>query len=101
MDPIVPELEARQIAVAKSQPQYVPLVGCDVHNPAYASTMAQAGRENTLVLAFRPSDAERVKLCAGEPIYVSLLTFGGPMQPILLTVGKDETAATFGIRALE
>lgn len=40
--------------------------------------------------------AEKVCLAKNQP-YVSLLTFGGLMQPILVLCGKHEAAAAFGV----
>lgn len=51
------------------------------------------------LLAFRPSEDERARIAAGEDVYISLLTGGGPMQPIIVLCGKHEAAAAFNVRA--
>lgn len=52
---------------------------------------------NSVVLAFRPTDAERARLAAGEDLYISLLTFLQPMQGIAVMVGKDEASAAYNV----
>jgi hypothetical protein len=94
MESIIPEIEGTQILIAERQPEYEPIVGVVAHNPHYGSAAVPGlRRENTIVVAFRPNEEERTRLLAGEDIYLQLLTFGGSMQPVLLTVGKAETAA--------
>ena len=51
-------------------------------------------------MAFRPTPGERERLVAGDDLYVALLTFGHPQQPIRVLAGKEEAAAIFGIRAI-
>lgn len=88
---IRPRLVAPQVTIAENQAEYATVTGALVKHPDFA------GEANTVVLAFKPNPLERTRLAAGEAIYVSLLTFGGPMQPVLVTAGKYETAAIYGV----
>jgi hypothetical protein len=53
--------------------------------------------DGVIVLAFRPTPEERKVLADGGDIYVSLLTFGQRMQPILVTAGKEAMAQAYGV----
>ena len=64
------------VTYAKDQPQYQPLPVVRLH-----------GAEGRLISRWTLTDAERAKIAAGEDIYIEMLTFGGPLQPILPTVG--------------
>lgn len=97
MKAVIPELEAPVIIVAADQQAegYVPITAALVRHPAYAAK----GKHNTNVLAFRPNVEERLRIAAGADIYVSLLTFGGPMQGIIVMAGRDEASAIYNVRA--
>ena len=105
MRPTVPGLVAPRITVALGQHEYQPIVAALVRHPLYPADLVipHDGDEpvpmNTMVLAFRPSEEERELLYLGEPIYVSLLTFGNAMQPVLVTVGAQVTAAMYEVEA--
>lgn len=79
MEPIAPLLQTkaagtRPIIFAKDQPEYIPLV-------------AEVTPEGMVVTRWRLNEEERVQLLAGVDVYVCLLTFNRPLQPILVTVG--------------
>lgn len=94
MQPTTPKLAAKRVIVAKSQPPYLPIEAALVRHPGFASPW---GMTNAHVVAFQPTPAELEQLNAGEAIYLSLLTFGGPMTPIIMTVGAEETAAIYNV----
>jgi hypothetical protein len=99
---IRPKLVAPQITIAEEQDEYKPVTAAMVRNPLYhagltAVSDSQIVRANGVVLAFRPSDEERAKIAAGSDIYVNLLTFLKPMQPILVDVGPENMAEWFGV----
>lgn len=89
---IRPRLVAPQLTVAEEQHEYKPATAAAVNNPAYASA---PGRPNTLIVCYELNDYERKLIAAGEPIYLHLLTFGGAMQPHILSVGTKETAGMY------
>jgi hypothetical protein len=88
-----PKLDTHQVTIAEEQDEYKPVTAAFVRHPAYADVQGF----NSLVLAFRPNDEERARLAAGEDIYVSLLTFMQPMQPIIVGVGAEATAAIYDV----
>lgn len=100
---IRPKLVAPQVTIAEEQDEYKTVTAALVYHPSYPyasrRVVGQVERldMNGLVLAFRPTDEERAKIAAGSDVYVSLLTFGRPMQPIIVTVGEHETAAIYGL----
>jgi hypothetical protein len=90
-----PKLDVRQVTIAEEQQEYLPVTAALVSNPEYPT---RPGRDhNSVVLAFRPSTEERARIAAGEDLYLSLLTFGGSMQPVILSVGQHETAAMYRV----
>ena len=92
-----PELAARIVTVAESQEEYLTVRAALVTSPDYAAPRGY----NTVVMAFRPDEAQRRAIAAGEDLYVSLLTFGQPQQPIMVMVGKKTAAGTFGVPVKE
>lgn len=95
MRAIRPKLKARQVTVAEEQEEFKPVTVALVTNRLYP---CPPDREfNTVVLAYRPSDEERRRIAEGEDIYLSLLTFGAPMQGVLMNVGEKETAAQYDL----
>lgn len=92
----VPELKAPVVMAAKSQPEYQTVRIALVSHPDFPGTHGH----NTALMRFVPTDDERQRIAAGEDIYVSLLTFGGPQQPIILQVGKQEAAQLYNVEAL-
>lgn len=90
-----PEVRTEKVCLAKNQPEYKVLTVALVNHPTYAVPFET--RPNSVLMAFRPTDEERQRIATGEDIYVSLLTFGGLMQPILVLCGKHEAAAAFGV----
>lgn len=96
MNPTLPLVDAPLVRIAEDQPQYTPVTAARVSHPDYPTPRGP----NTLLLAFRPSDAERAQLAAGADVYVALLTFGGPMQPILIYAGAEAAARAYGLQPL-
>jgi hypothetical protein len=92
---IAPQVDAPCIVIAEEQEEYKPVSAALVLHPLYG--VAPGREHNSVLLAFRPSNEERARLVSGADVYISLLTFGGPMQPILVMCGKEEAAQNFGI----
>lgn len=63
----------RQVTWAKDQPQYQPL-------PSYVLP------GDIVVTCWRPTEEEIQAIQRGEPIMLSMWTFGHPLQPVMLTV---------------
>jgi hypothetical protein len=90
-----PALDAPQLSIAEHQEEFVPITGAFVKHPEYG--LAPGHSYNCVVLAFRPTDEERAKIAAGEDIYLSLLTWGGPMQGVLLSAGPEDMGRIFNV----
>lgn len=87
---ISPQVAAPQVTVAEEQEEFKPIT----------AAIVQGAHGFSHLLAFRPNDDERRRIAAGEDLYISLLTFGGPMQGIIVLTGKHEAAAVFNVSAL-
>lgn len=66
----------RLVTYAKDQPQYRPL-----------PTVQLVGEEGRVISRWTLTPEERAAIAAGEDLYIEVLTFGRPLQPILPTVG--------------
>jgi hypothetical protein len=85
---ISPQIDAPQVTVAEDQHEFRAITAAVVEHPQGMSHL----------LAFRPNDEERARIFGGEDIYISLLTFGGPMQGILVMTGKHEASQIFNVQ---
>lgn len=81
--PVAPRVGCPEVMLAEEQAEYLT---CCVALVEYAD-----GTTGTMT-RWRLDDAERAKLAAGEDLYLSLLTFGQPMQPVTLIVGRPDWA---------
>lgn len=104
---IRPKLVAPQVTIAEDQEEYLPVTAAFVNHPDYPCDRVRVAGEkalieaNGVVIAFRPSDHERAKIASGSDIYVHLLTFLKPMQPVIVEVGPENMAAWFGVEVEE
>lgn len=71
------EFEEVNIYMGKGQPEYKPL-------PAHRT------KRGEVICCFSLTEAERAKLQETGEIWLSILTFEKPMQPIFLTVDKKD-----------
>jgi hypothetical protein len=83
MEPIAFEREQTDVlpphdlvTYAKDQPQYRPLPVVRLH-----------GRNGRVITRWQLTAEERLRVMSGEDIYIEILTFHEPLQPILPTVG--------------
>lgn len=122
MKSIPPRLQGPQATAAKDQPQYAPAEVILARDPQYRNPRPEASfivrpsmteeeglrilREmktrlrieeghNTVIMSFEPTPADRQRLINGENIYIALLTFGKPQQPILVACGPEEFAERY------
>lgn len=65
---------------AENQPEYLPL----------PSVVDRSQRENPVYTRWQLTDEERQQLLNGADIFLSLWTFGAPLQPVMLTVGPPD-----------
>ncbi len=68
----------QNVVYAENQPEYIPL-------PAYRKV-----ETGEVVFCMGLSFKERIKLLFTGKVWVSLLTFGGPLTPSFLTTDKSE-----------
>lgn len=86
MDDIVPGSKVPAVVYAKDQPEYIPL-------PAWK------GEDGTVVTRWHLSPWERFRVLFGGSIWLTLLTFNRPLQPVKLdatcpiTVGVGEVCS--------
>lgn len=92
MEPVGFELEQTAflpphdlVTYAEDQPAYQPLPVARLH-----------GAEGRVISRWTLTDEERVRIAGGEDLYIELLTFGQPLQPILPTVGRRDFCPTGG-----
>ena len=78
MEPV--NFEGANVIFGANQPEYIPL-------PAERVGKPETGQINTC-WALSPDELKKVQE-TGQ-IYVSLLTFGQPLQPILVSVDKPD-----------
>ncbi len=78
VDPRVPASllppDSRAVVFAEKQPQYTPLP--TIWTP-----------QGAVVTRWSPTDAEKAALIRGDDIYITVLTFGQPLQPLMVSVG--------------
>lgn len=80
MRAIAPRIEGcREVTLAEHQLEYAPIT--------VALIQYESGGDGVMT-RWRLDDAERARIAAGEDIYLGLLTFGKPMQPISMCVGN-------------
>jgi hypothetical protein len=82
MTPCTPRIENFNLPIgtvpvtfAKDQPEYLPLPALRTPNGA-------------VVTQWAPTADELRKLNAGEPVTLAVLTFGQPLQPLIVDVGS-------------
>lgn len=83
MNAIAPNLpDSEAVTFAKDQPEYQPL-------PA-AIVMREEGK--AVVTRWQFTDEERAAIASGADLYLELLTFGGPLQPVRMYVSEAPDA---------
>lgn len=100
MDSIEPAIAAdtRIVALHQQDQGYTPVRAVFAKHPDYQ--IAGPEKHNAVIMAFRPNPDERQLIAEGADIYIALLTFGRPQQPIIVTAGKEVMAHVFGLLAI-
>lgn len=83
MRPVAPRVGLPEVTLAEEQAEYAPVT--------VAVVTYEDGTQG-LMTRWRPTEDERALIAAGADLYLTLLTFGRPMQPIHLKVGRPEWA---------
>lgn len=79
--PVVPGAEAQEVVYAKDQPEYNPL-----------RTLVSHDTRRAVLSRWSPTAEQRKAIAEGKDIYLQLLTFHRPLQPILMFIADDGDA---------
>lgn len=77
MRPVAPRLGFPEITIAEDQHEYLPVTA--------GVFMGPLGRE--IVTRWQLTPEDRARLLAGEDIYIRVLTYGQPLQPLAPSIG--------------
>lgn len=77
MRPVAPRVGLPEITLAEDQHEYLTLT---------AAVIADETGQTGVLTRWRLDDVERAAIAAGADVFVSLLTFGGAVQPMQITV---------------
>ena len=81
--PVAPRVGAPEVMMAQDQDQY--LTVC-------VALITYSDQSQAVMTRWRLSDEERALIAAGNDVYLTLMTFGQPMQPITMEIGPPEWA---------
>lgn len=91
-----PQLDAPAVVFGVTQPDVLPITGALVQHDGLPP--AKDGGPNTVLYAFEFDDKEKEMIIDGADLYIALVTFGGPPQPILPIIGVKHAAEIFDKR---
>jgi len=74
IDPRLVPVGSRAVVIAEHQDEYLDLPS--VRTP-----------DGKVITRWSPTDAERAAILRGEDIFLTILTFNHPLQPVMMTVG--------------
>lgn len=80
---IAPRTGADEVTIAEDQLEYKPLVAAIYVNEQYGPDAL------TLLTRWTFTPEERAAIAAGEDVYLGVLTFGKPLQPLSMQVGAE------------
>ena len=79
MHMVAPRTGAAEVTIAENQLEYKPLV----------AALYQDEGATVLLTRWRFTDEDRVRIAAGEDLYLGVKTFGHPLQPLIVGVGPE------------
>lgn len=77
---VAPRTGAEEITIAEDQAEYLPLTAAVYQTPDGV---------RILLTRWRFSEEDRARVAAGEDLYLSVMTFGQPLQPLMVQVGPE------------
>lgn len=80
--PVVEGMEEVEVKFAEKQPQYTTL-----------RTLTSNGPERKVLSRWTLTDEQRAQVLRGADVYLELMTFGTPLQPIRMGIGYKPNAA--------
>lgn len=81
---IIEQLKDFEVVYARHQPEYIPL-----------RTLKGKTSDVPVLSRWTPTEHQRAALADGADIFLQLLTFGDPLQPILIGVGDEANPEYF------
>jgi hypothetical protein len=78
--PVIPELASSEVVYAKDQPEYLPL-----------RTLVSKDRKRRVLSRWTLMPEQRKAIAEGADIFLELMTFGSPLQPIRLMITDNPT----------
>lgn len=89
---VIPGCKQKEVVYAEDQPEYIPL-----------RTLVSNDRRRAVLSRWEPTLEQRKAIADGADIYLQLLTFGHPLQPIIMLVSdgswEDWEKISLGIAA--
>ena len=82
---VAPRTGAEEITIAEDQLEYRPLV---------AAVYRTEDGQPLLLTRWRFTEEERQQIAGGEDLYLAVLTFGKPLQPLALQIGPEGYVVT-------
>jgi hypothetical protein len=77
--PVVDGMESEEVVYAEDQPQYIPL-----------RTLVSSAPDGRVVSRWTPTDEQRKLIADGADIFLELLTFHQPLNPIRVAVSDGK-----------
>jgi hypothetical protein len=74
--PVIDGLEDHEVVFAKDQPEYIPLRVLVMKRPG-----------NPVLSRWTLTDEQRKTVAEGADVFLELMTFGQPLQPIRIAIG--------------
>ncbi len=84
MHSIAPRTGAEEVTLATDQHEYKELVAAH-----YMVEYAEGMQGHALLTRWRFTSEERERIKEGADLYLACLTFGNPLQPLMLQVGPE------------
>ena len=78
------EFKGQNVVYAENQDQYISL-------PGYRVAYSPETKEGNFVTCWKISFKDRIRILFGKPLWFEVWTFWENLQPVKLTIDKDET----------
>ena len=82
--PVIDGLEHHEVVYAKDQPEYLPL-----------RTLRSSTQERRVLSRWTLTPEQRRAVAAGADIFLTQMTFGGPLQPVAMAVSDEPNSDFF------
>ena len=82
------KFKGQNVVYAEDQDQYISLPGYRVPYSAHS----EEGKRGNFVTCWKFSFKDRIRILFGKPLWFEVWTFWDPLQPVKLTIDKNETS---------